>query len=121
MDLNNRQLGSAKEDQASKYLENLGYKILDRNWRWGNRGELDIVALDPQRYGKEYLIFIEVKYRAKSMDMSLQAVGYKKITQLKKLATIYLLRSGRSLHKTPVSFDFIAISGDELRHLKDIV
>ncbi len=118
---NNRQLGSAKEEQACRYLQSLGYRILERNWHWGKRGEIDIVAIDTQRYGKEYLVFIEVKYRSWSMDMSLQALGYKKIQQLKKLATIYMERRGYHQYKTPVTFDFIAISGRELRHIKDIV
>ncbi len=118
---NNRQLGSAKEEQACRYLQNLGYRIIERNWHWGKRGEIDIIAIDPQRYGKEYLIFVEVKYREWSMDMSLQALGYKKIEQLKKLAVIYMERRGYHAYKTPVSFDFVAISGRELRHIKDIV
>lgn len=119
--INTRQIGSDKEERASKYLENLGYQILDRNWHWGKRGEIDIVALDPNRYGKEFLIFVEVKYRRWSMDMSLYALTPSKITQLKTLATIYMERKGHHHSKTPVSFDFIAISGDKLKHIKNIV
>ena len=120
-DVNNRQLGSTKEEQACKYLLSLGYRIVERNWHWGKRGEIDIIAIDPQRYGKEFLVFVEVKYRSWSMDMSLHALGYKKIEQIKKLATIYMQRRGYHHNKTSVSFDFIAISEGDLRHIKDIV
>lgn len=119
--INTRQIGSKEESRASLHLENLGYKILHRNWHWGKRGEIDIVALDPNRYGKEFLIFVEVKYRRWSMDMSLHALSHSKIQQLKRLATIYMERHGYHHSKTPVSFDFVAISGDKLKHIKNIV
>lgn len=48
-------IGQKGEDEATKYLRNKGFCILDRNYRkpWG---ELDIVA----KKG-EYLYFVEVK------------------------------------------------------------
>lgn len=49
--------GRAAEDAAAAYLKNLGYKILDQNWRtrWC---EIDIVTK------KDRIVsFVEVKYR----------------------------------------------------------
>ena len=50
------EIGKLGEDLACEYLENKGFKIIERNYRrkWG---ELDIVAKDP----KNVLVFIEVK------------------------------------------------------------
>lgn len=120
MHKNNRELGAAKEDLACNYLSQLGYKILDRNWHWSNRGEIDIVALDPNRFGKPYLVFVEVKYRAKSVAMSLQALSYNKIKQIKKLAQIYLERKNID-NQCFISFDFIAIHENQVRHIKNII
>lgn len=45
------------EDAACKYLENNGYKILERNFRKGY-GEIDIIAVKDK-----VLVFVEVKTR----------------------------------------------------------
>ncbi len=119
--LNNRKLGARQEDLAVKFLEKLGYQILERNWHWSNRGEIDIIALDAKRFGQKYLVFIEVKYRSWSMNMSLAAVQTQKIQQLKKLALAYLRKHNYDIYKTNISFDFIAIHKDEIRHIKNIV
>ncbi|MDD9898316.1 MAG: YraN family protein [Candidatus Melainabacteria bacterium] len=121
MDENNKSIGNRGECRATSYLEELGYQILERNWRWSNKGEIDIIAIDPNRFRKKYLIFIEVKYRAWSLDSALRAVGYEKIQQLKTLAKVYLLKNKLDLNKTCFSFDVIAISDEKLRHIKDIV
>lgn len=120
MQRNNRELGAEKEDLACRYLSQLGYKILDRNWHWSNRGEIDIVVLDPNRFGKAYIVFVEVKYRAKSMEMSLLALSFEKIKQIKKLAQIYLERKNIDSQQF-ISFDFIAIHKNEIQHIKNII
>lgn len=55
--INNQELGKTGEDLAVNYLENKGYRILDRNWRSGHK-EIDIVAMDG-----EILVAVEVKTR----------------------------------------------------------
>lgn len=121
MNDNNKTIGNREECRATRYLEELGYQILERNWRWSNKGEIDIIAIDPKRFNQKYLIFIEVKYRTWSMEAALRAVSYTKIQQLKKLAKVYLLKNKLDLNKTRFSFDLVAISDGELRHIKDIV
>jgi putative endonuclease len=49
--------GSKGEKLATEFLENNGYKILEKNWRSG-RYEIDIIAEE-----KNILVFIEVKTR----------------------------------------------------------
>jgi putative endonuclease len=49
--------GSKGEQLATDFLENNGYKILEKNWRSG-RYEIDIIAEE-----KNILVFVEVKTR----------------------------------------------------------
>lgn len=50
--------GILGEDLASNYLENIGYKIIERNFLC-KQGEIDIIAKDKDEY-----VFIEVKTRS---------------------------------------------------------
>lgn len=118
---NTRKVGAKQEDLAVKFLLDLGYKVIDRNWHWSNRGEIDIIAIDPKRFNQSYLVFIEVKYRSWSMDMSLAALRPEKIKQLKKLASVYLAKNHYPRNETNVSFDFIAIHDGKICHIKNIV
>ncbi len=52
-----RAVGKAGEDNAVKYLQKQGYRILERNFRC-RFGEIDLIARD-----KGVLVFIEVKTR----------------------------------------------------------
>lgn len=54
---NHKDIGNVGENIATRYLENLGYKILERNFRC-KLGEIDIIAQD-----KDEIVFIEVKAR----------------------------------------------------------
>ena len=47
--------GRYGEELAATYLEDIGWKVLERNWRpeHGLRGELDIIALEPAPGGRE--------------------------------------------------------------------
>ena len=57
--MNTRQTGNRYEQMAADYLEKQGMQILERNFRRGRNGEIDIIG----REGK-YLVFVEVKYRS---------------------------------------------------------
>jgi len=58
MEDNSQNLGKKGEEHAVKYLENLGYTILETNWRV-RKLEVDIIAKD-----KESLVIVEVKARS---------------------------------------------------------
>jgi len=62
----NAELGELGENIAAEYLLGKGYKILERNWRFGHK-EIDIIARDT---GKNELVIVEVKTR-KGKDMLL--------------------------------------------------
>lgn len=53
--MNNKEFGQFAENHAAKFLQKLGYLIVDRNVRT-HLGEIDIIARD-----KEELVFVEVK------------------------------------------------------------
>ena len=54
------ELGKWGEDEATLYLENEGYVVIDRDWKAGKR-DLDILAVSPD--GKT-LVVVEVKTRS---------------------------------------------------------
>ena len=117
---NQRQLGFEKESLVVKYLEKHDYIILRRNWYNSNRGELDIVVIDPARFNEEYLVFIEVKYRKSSIDNCLKALSKTKQSKLKKLALYYCKEEKINPLNTNISFDFIALNDEQIEHIKNI-
>ena len=97
-----QQTGAAGEQIACDFLQELGYRIVERNHRT-RLGELDIIA----EY-KEFLIFCEVKTRkgCGGPHPSL-SVTMKKIAKLRQLGELYL--SLKHLKHMQPRFDVIAI------------
>jgi putative endonuclease len=74
-------LGRRGEDTAIVYLADLGWRVLDRNWRVSD-GELDIVASD-----SGCLVFCEVKTRSSTAyGTPVEAVDAVKAARLNRLA-----------------------------------
>ena len=99
--MNKRIIGGYKEDIATEYLIEHGYTIIDRNFSCKS-GEIDIVAKD-----KEYLCFIEVKYRE-----------YKKQQKLFKCANIYIM-ANKLVENLNYRFDVVAIKGENIELIKN--
>src|ERR1043165_3686083 len=77
--------GQLGEEEACRYLTNLGYKIVKRNFHYGKVGEIDIVAMDGQQ-----LVFVEVKARrSTNMGKPEDWVDVRKQQQLKRVAKGY--------------------------------
>lgn len=111
--MNKRYIGSEYENKACDYLNNQGYKVIERNFRT-YRGEIDIIAKDG-----EYLVFIEVKYRSKkNYGYSAEAVNIHKQKVIYRVAEGYI-----SLHKEyegkPCRFDVIAFDEDNMTHIEN--
>ena len=110
-----KEFGVTGEQMATRYLEDQGYVILDRNYRRGHK-EVDIIALDHSE-----LAVIEVKTRAsEELFTAEQAVDHHKRQNIIRVANNYV----RRYHRTePVRFDIIAIVGKgpdaEIRHTKN--
>lgn len=91
-----------------EYLQKLGYVILEQNF-YSRYGEIDIVAKE-----KEYLVFVEVKYRTSdSNGMPQEAITVAKMRSLTKAARFYLLRHQLG-EEIPCRFDVVAILGDKI-------
>ncbi len=60
----NQRIGQKGEDLAIRFLEDKGFRVMDRNYRF-QRSEVDIVAFEPdeENQGGE-LVFVEVKTRS---------------------------------------------------------
>lgn len=104
---NKRALGAEYEQKAAQYLETLGYQIIAKNFRC-RLGEIDLIARD-----MEYLVFIEVKFRAGSQAGTPQeAVDWRKQRTICKVASYYCLRHKISPQQ-PCRFDVAAFAGGE--------
>ncbi len=95
-------LGPAGEQEAAKFLQKQGYRILARGHRQ-RLGEIDLVALD-----RETIVFVEVKtWRDGDAGDPSEAVDAKKQDRLTRAALIYLKR--RRLLEQRTRFDVISI------------
>ena len=78
--------GKEAEKQAAKYLENNGYEILERNWRF-HKFEIDLIAHD---FKNDEIIIVEVKARIDPMVDPIDSITKKKIRNLVTAADQYL-------------------------------
>ncbi len=108
-------LGREGEEAAARYLDKLGYSILEKNYRTPF-GEIDIIAKD-----KGIIVFIEVKTRADdSFGHPFEAVDYRKREKIKKVALCFLKRIKK---EHPARFDVLSIfmynGKRRIEHIKD--
>jgi len=114
--MNGKRIGDEGEELAARYLQDLGHRLIARNWRHG-RLEVDLIT----REG-DTVVFTEVKTRKNSRfghpDAFVDAV---KQDRLVRAATAWLAREG---HEGAIRFDIIGIirNRDEpprLTHIPD--
>ena len=111
--MNTHQTGSTAEDAAVRYLKEQGYQILERNYRF-HHTEIDIIAKE-----KNYLVFIEVKYRRTAATQHpLAAVGQEKKKRISVTALHYLQQHHAGLD-VPCRFDVLAFLGQEPKLIRD--
>lgn len=79
-------IGQIGEAATAHYLNSIGLKIIDRNWRIKD-GEIDLIAVD--EHGKYH--FIEVKTRTSNyFGHPLEAINRDKAYRLQRLALAWL-------------------------------
>ena len=90
-DMNARSaLGRYGEDLAARRLAEAGMTVLQRNWRGGRTGEIDIVALDG-----DVLVVCEVKTRRDGrFEHPMAAVTPEKAQRLRDLAERWIQTHG---------------------------
>ncbi|MCE2787725.1 MAG: YraN family protein [Bacteroidota bacterium] len=110
----NSHFGKLGEDIAAAYLQRKGYKILERNYRYG-RNEIDIICSSDKE-----IIFVEVKTRA-SDDIAYpeRAVSKAKQKNIRITAENYLEEID---YRGSTRFDIIAVLKGikfEIEHFED--
>lgn len=102
MHLKNSELGKIGEDIATVFLQDMGYEILERNWRF-KRVELDIVAQSGST-----LVFCEVKTRRSvSYGIPSDAITPLKLQHI-RTAALHWLSNHQSRH-SGIRIDAISV------------
>jgi putative endonuclease len=102
MDMWNKNTGSKGEQMASVYLEQNGFSIIEKNWRF-RHWEVDIIASK-----KDRLHFFEVKTRTSGKyGKPEESIGYQKMKNLKNAAEEYQYLNPQWKY---IQFDVLAIS-----------
>ena len=119
-----RKFGDIGEKIAETFLLENGYKILDRNYRIKNIGEIDLIA---EKRGK--FTFFEVKTR-NAYHADIYPIGFsideKKRRNLKKICQLYLINKD-IYEKREWQVDAILIRVDfdsnkhQIEHLENIL
>lgn len=108
--MNNRREGLLGEDTASKYLEERGYKILERNYV-AKHGEIDIIA-----FKERTVIFVEVKSRQNvKYGLPVEAVDRKKQCAIIS-ASLEFIRK-KKYYDYNIRYDVIAVLRDSVEHI----
>ena len=112
-----RQKGLDGEKIAAKFLQNLGYKIISKNFH-SRFGEIDIIVKD-----KTTIVFVEVKMRSNnSFGTPLESITYSKIEKIKKTAFYFLTIN--NLNNVDFRIDAVEVLANddktEINHLKNI-
>lgn len=99
-----QQLAREGEEIATRYLVDAGWTILERNYRYGRGGEIDIIARDG-----DCTVFVEVKTRAsRSCGAPELAVTPAKQRKIVRVARGWQWLQGR--RELYCRFDVIAVS-----------
>jgi putative endonuclease len=111
------QRGSAAEARALDYLQQQGLSLIEQNFscRWG---EIDLIMREVQT-----LVFVEVRQRSsKLFGGAAASVGAGKQARMWHTAEYYLQSKGLAAGRMPpCRFDLIAIDGEQLSWIKDII
>ena len=102
--------GKLGEVRAEQYLADLGYVILERNFKSAG-SEIDLIARDG-----DAIVFVEVKTRMSTRAYSgREAVTAAKQRRICKGAMYYMMRRG--LLNRQARFDVIEIQGTRVSHI----
>lgn len=118
-------LGLWGEEQAARFLEAHGYRIVERRDREG-KGELDLIAVGRDTAGA-FVVFVEVKTRSsEAYGGPVAALDRRKRQALRRSALHYLRRVRGPTPR--FRFDLVAVVGSpelptppSIRHIPDIL
>ena len=124
-------VGKLGEDLACRFLEERGFKVLERNY-WKKWGEIDIVAQEKSLFRKRETAvhFVEVKAVAREINedgviretrhgfQPEDAIHPWKIKRLKRAIQSYLLE--KNLQDSNWQFDIVAVFVDQDKKITKI-
>lgn len=112
----NYRKGRYGENMAKEFLVDKGFVFIEANFE-NKLGEIDLIMSD-----KEWLVFVEVKYKKDDlMGLPEEMIDKRKIWQVKRVAESYLVER-KSIGKNFVKYriDAMCILGDKIRHYENI-
>jgi len=105
--------GRKGEEMARKYLEEKGYELIISNYE-NKIGEIDLIMRD-----KEWLVFVEVKYKyCDKLGLPEEMISPAKIAQIRRVAESYIYLERPKLEKYRI--DAVCILGEEIKHYANI-
>ncbi|KKT77356.1 MAG: hypothetical protein UW74_C0043G0005 [Candidatus Giovannonibacteria bacterium GW2011_GWC2_44_8] len=110
-----RKFGDIGEKEAESFLIKTGYRIIDRNYRIKNLGEIDLVG---ER--KKKLFFFEVKTRDLKHELNFPigfSIDNKKRRNLKRICQLYLADKKLSNKEWQVDAIFVKVDFDNKNHM----
>jgi len=112
-------IGKKGEDEAAKFLQKKGYKIIERNFQ-GRQGEIDIIAIEPQtKSNSKVLVFVEVKTRRSyQYGTPAESIRHTKIASILITAGLYVATHQNLPEQQRV--DAIAVIMDENEHVTTV-
>ena len=116
--MTNKEIGKYGENLAKKYVENLGYKILDMNYKYSRYGEIDIIALY-----KNELCFVEVKTRRNNkFGTPMEAITKDKLIKIQLSAKNYIQEKKPKFEHYRIDAISIELkeNKEEITHIKNI-
>lgn len=114
----NQLVGSLGEKKAAEFITNLGYKVIEKNFKC-KLGEIDIIA-----FYKNKIVFIEVKTRSSNLFGSpAEAVSKKKLNSIIKTLQFYLKiknNTGADFRIDVIEIYMLPEDKIEINHIKNI-
>ena len=111
MDKSTKDIGDLNEEKAISYIENLGFKVVDRNYYARKLGEIDIIAT----YGDVWH-FIEVKSAEADFD-PIYNFTPSKLRKVINSTQYYMKEKGLDII---FCIDVIVIRGNEIEFLENV-
>jgi len=114
----NRVLGKKGEEEAEVFFRSQGFDIISRNFRFGKKGEIDLIA-----FKDGLLLFIEVKKRASSLyGGAVFSINRRKAATIRGTANYFLAQNPEfNLKEIICRFDLLAIEDNELVWHQDVI
>jgi len=112
----NYKKGRQGEEAAKEFLIDKGFNFIEANFEV-DIGEIDLIMSD-----KDWLVFVEVKYKSDNrFGIPEEMIDKRKLAQIKRVAEIYLMKN-LEMKKvfTKYRIDAVCILGSEIRYYPNL-